>query len=54
MLKDITPSSTDVYTMSANGRDVLFPAAKGVVIEVDVAARRITVDKKRWLEVAVL
>lgn len=53
-LKDITQASTDVYTMSDGTRDILFPAAKGVVVNVDVENKKITVDKKRWLEVAVL
>lgn len=54
ILKDITQAATDVYTMSANGREILFPAAKGVVLEVDVGNRRIVVDRRRYLEVAVL
>lgn len=53
-LKDVTQASTDIYTMSAGERDILFPAAKGVVVEVNVAEKRITVNKKRYLEVAVL
>ncbi len=54
ILKDVTQAATDVYTMSADGREILFPAAKGVVVSVDLEEKRITVDKRRWLEVAVL
>ncbi len=53
-LTGITQASTDVYTMSANGREILFPAAKGVVQQVDVENKKITVDRKRFFEVAVL
>lgn len=52
-LKDITKAATDVYTVEAEGRETLFPAAKGVVLAVDVPNRRIVVDKKRYLEVSV-
>ena len=37
-----------------DGKEVLFPAADGVVTAVDVNAGRITADKKRFYEVAVL
>ena len=54
ILTDITPSGTDVYTMSANGRKILFPAAAGVVLHVDTEAKRITLSETRFKEVAVL
>lgn len=53
-LKDVTQAGTDIYTLDMGGTDVLFPAAKGVVLNVDVGAKKITVSKKRYLEVAVL
>lgn len=53
-LKDVTQASADIYTLATEGKDILFPAAKGVVVSVDVEGKKITVDKKRWLEVAVL
>ncbi len=53
-LKDITKAATDIYTAGMDGRDVLFPAAKGVVVEVDLERRRLVVDKTRFYEVAVL
>ena len=54
ILKDIRPSPTDIYTLESGDKEVLFPAAKGVITEIDVAKKLIIVNKKRYLEVAVL
>ena len=54
VLKDITPAAADIYTVEREGKEILFPAAQGVVREVDVENRRIVVDKTRFSEVAVL
>ena len=54
ILKDIRPAATDIYTLESAGKEVLFPAAKGVITEIDAEGKRITVNKKRYLEVAVL
>ncbi len=53
-LKDVTNAATDIYTLDMGGRDVLFPVAKGVVLQVDPERKIITVDGKRFYEVAVL
>ena len=53
-LKDVRPAASDIYTLEVGGKEVLFPAVKGVITEIDVAEKRITVNKKRYLEVAVL
>ena len=53
-LTDVRQAATDIYTVNMDGKEVLFPAADGVVTAVDVNAGRITVDKKRFYEVAVL
>ena len=53
-LKDVRPAATDIYTLACGDREVLFPAAKGVIVEIDVPKKRIIVNKKRYLEVAVL
>ncbi len=53
-LKDVTNAATDVYTLDMGTRDVLFPAAKGVVLTVDLEQKRIVVSKRRFFEVAVL
>ena len=53
-LTDVRPASCDVYTVSAGGKEILFPAAEGVVLEVDIDAGKIVVSEKRFQEVAVL
>ncbi len=53
-LTDITQAACDVYTLDMGGRNVLFPAAKGVIAEVDAEGKKIVVNRKRFEEVAVL
>lgn len=53
-LTDVRQAATDIYTVDMDGKEVLFPAADGVITAVDVEAGTITVDKKRFYEVAVL
>ena len=53
-LKDIRQAATDVYTLEREGKEILFPAVKGVITAIDLAEKKITVDKKRFDEVAVL
>ena len=53
-LKDVRQASTDVYTLFDGSRDILFPVADGVVVAVDVENCTITVNEKRFYEVAVL
>jgi len=54
IISDVTPAATDVYTLSSEDKkDIMFPAVKGVIIGVDIKNKRITVDKKRFAEVAV-
>lgn len=52
-VKDISPLSSEVYTLEKDGKQILFPAVKGVVKKVDLENRRLIVDKKRFNEVAV-
>ena len=54
VLKEIRPAATDIYTVERDGKETLFPAADGVVLKVDIEAKKITVSKKRFQEVAVL
>lgn len=49
---DVTPAKTDVYTISKNGKETVFAAADGVITDVDVAAKKITVISKRFKEVS--
>ncbi|MBO5045427.1 MAG: 16S rRNA processing protein RimM [Clostridia bacterium] len=53
-LVDVRQAATDIYTVKMGEKEVLFPVAKGVVTAVSVEEKKITVDKKRFLEVAVL
>lgn len=53
-LLDVRQAATDIYTLDMGGKEVLFPVAKGVVLSVDVEEKIITVDEKRFYEVAVL
>lgn len=55
ILTEVTQAATDIYTINTEqGKQILFPAAKGVVLFVDTENKKIAVEKKRWLEVAVL
>lgn len=49
----VTPARTDVYTLRTPKGEVSFAAAEGVIGEVDVAHKKITVNKKRFKEVSV-
>lgn len=48
----ITPARTDVYTLVKNGKEISFAAADGVIADVDVASKKITVNGKRFKEVS--
>lgn len=54
ILTDIRQAATDIYTLEQNGKEIMFPAVTGVVTDVDLANKKITVSKKRFFEVAVL
>lgn len=53
ILSDITQSATEFYTVKNGDKTILFPVPKGVVLSVDVEKKVITVDRKRFSEVAV-
>ena len=52
VLSDIRQAATDIYTLSSEGKDILFPAAEGVVLEVDLEGNKLVVSKQRFKEVA--
>lgn len=54
VLTEIRQAATDVYTVKREGREIMFPAVKGLVTEVDVRGGKIVVNGKRFREVAVL
>lgn len=49
----VTPAKTDIYTLQTPKGEVSFAAAEGVIESVDVANKRIVVNKKRFKEVSV-
>lgn len=49
---DVTPAKTDVYTITKNGKEIVFAAAEGVITDVDTAGKKITVNSKRFKEVS--
>ena len=53
-LKDIRQAATDIYTLKTENGEILFPAAKGVVLSIDIENKKMTVSEKRFKEVAVL
>ena len=53
-LTGVRQAATDIYTVEMDGKEVMFPAADGVITAVDVQSGTIIVDKKRFFEVAVL
>ena len=53
IVKDVKNLSSDVYTIEKAGKQILFPAVKGVVKKVDLAAKKLIVDKAVFDEIAV-
>ncbi|MCD8309157.1 MAG: ribosome maturation factor RimM [Clostridia bacterium] len=51
---DITPARTDVYTVLINGKEVMFPAADGVITDINVQCGTVTVNEARFKQVATL
>lgn len=49
----VTPARTDIYTLQTPKGEVSFAAAEGVIEDVDVENKIITVNKKRFKEVSV-
>ena len=53
-LTNIRTAATDVYTLTQGEKEILFPAVDDLILNVDIANRKITVSEKRFYEVAVL
>lgn len=49
----VTPARTDIFTLATPRGEVSFAAAEGVILEVDIEKKIITVNKKRFKEVSV-
>ena len=54
VVKNIVNLSSDVYTLEKDGKQILFPAVKGVIKSVNIAEKKVIVDKKIFEEIAVL
>ena len=54
ILSDIRQAATDIYTLKQGEKEILFPAVKGLVQQIEIEKGVLTVNKKRFLEVAVL
>lgn len=52
-IADILPAHTDIYVMREGDKEYMFPAAEGVLLDVDVEKKIITVSEKRIGEVLV-
>ena len=51
-VKEIQPAKTDVFTLSNGKIEITFVAAEGVIDEIDVENKRITVNSARFKEVS--
>jgi 16S rRNA processing protein RimM len=54
VVTDISNLSSDIYTIEKAGKKILFPAVKGVVKKVDIANKKLIIDKTIFDEIAVL
>lgn len=52
-VESVTPAKTDIYELKkGNGNKVVFPAVKGLITDVNLSERKITVGAARFKEVA--
>ena len=52
-VEDVTPAKTDIFTLRRDDKTIMFPAADGVISEVDEENRKIIVNNKRFKEVSI-
>lgn len=52
-VKDVAILSSDVYTLEKNGKNILFPVVKGVIVKVDLEEKKLIVNKEIFDEIAV-
>ena len=52
-ITSVTPAKTDIYTLVKDGKEISFAAADGVILDVDIQAKKITVNAKRFKEVSI-
>lgn len=53
-LCNVIPAKTDIYTVDTGEKKIMFAGAEGVIVNVEIDAGVITVNEKRFNEVAVL
>ena len=51
-ITSVTPAKTDIYVLERAGKEITFVAADGVISDIDIDARKITVNAKRFKEVS--
>ena len=52
-VEDVTPAKTDIFTLKRDAKTIMFPAADGVILNVDEENKKITVNGKRFKEVSI-
>ena len=52
-IADILPAHTDVYVLRDGARETMFPAAEGVILDVDIENKTIVLCARRFAQVAV-
>ena len=52
-LCDVQILSSDIYTLEKDGKKIMFPVVNGVVLDVDIANKKMVVDKKVFAQIAV-
>jgi 16S rRNA processing protein RimM len=52
-VKDIKNLASDVYTIEKDGKSILFPVVKNVIIDIDLINKKVVLDKKVFDEIAV-
>jgi 16S rRNA processing protein RimM len=52
-LCDVQILSSDIYTLEKDGKKILFPVVNGVVLDVDIASKKMIIDKKVFDQIAV-
>ena len=53
IVKDIKNLSSDVYTIEKDGKSILFPVVKNVIIDIDLQNKKVIIDKAVFDEIAV-
>ena len=52
-IADIRPAHTDIFVLKEGDKEYMFPAAEGVILDVDVENRKVVLSAARFAQVAV-